>query len=669
MPAGRAALLGAAIGWLGACAVATGELAVLAVRTAGFRWGGPLPPDLLAASFGELLLSQTVVWVPATALAAALHARLARSAAGPAPFAAALVVAGAGLGSALAHGLVERHLGRLELVAAVAIVLVAARGAFWLAARAAARPAWGARLLGGALLLALALSAAGTLALLGSPLVDPGAIRPPHPATTPATPAARARAGPHVLWIVLDTARADRTSLHGYARPTTPFLAGLGQRAHVFDTAIADGTWTSPSHASMFTGLPVRAHGMGRTAVQLAPRFETVAETLARQGFRTAAFSNNPLIGPGTGLARGFQTARVPSRLAALGRPAVEIVLHRLGARPLLPFWDRDQGAAITNHLLRAWLDEAAGSGAPLFLFVNYMEAHLPWEIPERHRRELLDEVASARSRALRHRVYGDLEHALNQRVAREGAGFVDPADREVLRGLYDATIRYLDERVAELIGEFEARGLLADTLVIVTSDHGEYLGTHDLWSHLYRTYEDLTRVVLLVREPGGAQGTRTSTPVQLSDLHPTVLRQALGRAGGADPARDLVAVARQGGAPRVAVSEAGPFGARSGTAADTFRAPDTERGRALARAERSIRDERFKYVEPDGARAELYDLATDPGESHDVLERHGAEARRLAGELRRFEQAFPEHRPSAADLAPGSDLRRALRELGYVEE
>ncbi|HKJ24655.1 MAG TPA: sulfatase-like hydrolase/transferase, partial [Myxococcota bacterium] len=462
---------GAAWGWLVGAALAVAEWILLAGRSAGYGFGGPLPLSLLAASFGELFWSQVLLWTPATALVTAARAATGRR--DPAPFAASFAMLAGSAFTIAAHGAFEAHLGRLEVIAVLVIATVATVGVRRLTARAALARA--------ALVASALLGAAGFAALLHSPLYDPGSVAPPAAdASAPEPGGADSEAPepggagadadtprrPHVLWIVLDTARADRTSLLDAPRDTTPFLARFGAGAHVFDAAVSDGTWTSPSHASMFTGLPVRAHGVGRTAVQLSTRFETVAETLAHAGWATASFSNNPLIGSGSGLSRGFETRRIPSRLSALGASAAEIWIHRFGIRPPLPFWNRDHGAAVTNRLVADWLDARRDPARPVFVFVNYMEAHLPWEIPEAYRESFLEGERADRSRALRYQAYGDLERALNQRVAREGPGFLAPGDREVLVDLYDGTLRYLDARVAELLGLFEARGLLDDTLV-----------------------------------------------------------------------------------------------------------------------------------------------------------------------------------------------------------
>jgi arylsulfatase A-like enzyme len=665
-----AAGLGLAWGLVGAGAVGLAEFALAWWNASAAGSGGPVPPALLAASAGEFLWSQLLPWVPLTGLAGWLHAQIRGHGADgqTGAFAAALAVGGSGATWAVTTSSLPESLAAFDEVAGlVAAGLVALAVHRIASGPVAARLGFPGRGLGLAAAAVAALALVSGVAFVRSPLFDPGGYR-----ADLETPPAAARGGhPHVLWIVLDTVRADRLGLYGSERDTTPFLDAWSSDALVFDTAIADGTWTSPSHASMFTGRSVREHGVGRTTLVLDPQFPTVAERLSEAGYRTAAFSNNPLIGGAkNGLERGFATARVPVRLAGLGRPALERWVERAGIPPMLPWLDRDNGAALTIWLAARWLEQAAATGEPVFLFVNLVEAHLPWEVPEAHRRVFLDADDSARSRRLRRHAYGDLEHALNQRVAEEGTGFIAPDDRRILRSQYDAAIHYLDARVGELVGFFDRLGWRDRSVVVVTSDHGEYLGTHDLWSHLYRTYEDLLHVPLVLRPVGGTPGRRIDRPVQLSDLHPTLIRLALGGEAGDDAGRDLVAVAADDADARRVVSEAGDFGARAGTAANTFRAPDTKRGRLLARPEVAIRGDRFKLVRPEKGRLELYDLQADPGEKRSVLSQHREEARALAAELRRWEESRPAHEPSMADLLePGSEMRRALLELGYVEE
>jgi hypothetical protein len=193
---------------------------------------------------------------------------------------------------------------------------------------------------------------------------------------------------PHVLWIVLDTVRADHMSLHGYARDTTPRLAAFAKDALVFDRAIANGIWTLPSHTSMFTGQSVWEHGADHRNPQMPAGRATVAEVLSDHGYATAVFSNNPWVAPPTGLTRGFDDCHIIYHLRHVARSSIGAMIERLGVQPPLPWLDEDFGGALTNRLIADWLAQHTGDRS-LFLFVNYMDAHLPYRVPRPFRAKL----------------------------------------------------------------------------------------------------------------------------------------------------------------------------------------------------------------------------------------------------------------------------------------
>jgi arylsulfatase A-like enzyme len=675
---GRSDAVGEAEGSSPLAALATGAATGLVV--AGIlglaEWGavlwlapgrelyGAVPWDLVGAALGERVVTHALIWCPLLAGVAFLH-RLARRAdrATPLPWLVGGVVVGVGVvvlpASLYLAGLRAPRLAwglrGAALLAAVGLVL-------WLRGRRLPR-----RPLVLAACVALLLALVTGALFRASPWFDPAAYRvPPFEGAGPATVAAR----PHVLLVVLDTVRADRMSLYGWSRATTPYLEELARSAIVFERAIADGTWTIPSHASLFTGRPVRQHGAGLVVPALDGRLPTLAETLSQAGYRTASFSNNSLVSSRTGLDRGFAESRALSGLRAWSRFSWEGVVEALGVPPPLPWLEPDDGAAVTNDLIARWLDAEGTGDAPVFLFVNYLEAHLPWRVPAEFRRRFMTEEQLRRSYALRRSVHGEIVGLMNRRVIEQGSGLISPADAEVLRRQYEASIRYLDHRVEELLGLFAQRGMLDDTLVVITSDHGEYLDSHGMWSHLFGAFNALTHVPLLIREPGRRAPLRVAAPVQLSDVYATVLAAALGRPAAAGPfaARDLVALARAAEGERIAISEVGPLGA-----AGTLR-EQRQRARAdLARLAVPIvtaQDARFKYVESPLARPRLYDLRRDPLELYDVMRYHPEAADRLAGHLRLWRAAVPTHNPRGPVPVPDSDgAEDLLRELGYLQE
>lgn len=398
---------------------------------------------------------------------------------------------------------------------------------------------------------------------------------------------------PNVLLIVMDTVRADHLSPYGYPKRTAPTLERLASEGVLFEQAISAGSWTLPSHATLFTGLYARDHHTTAANWKLEAGFETLAEVLGAAGYRTAGFSNNPWISDASGLTQGFSTFLDMWRDASRGR-------------------DGDDGATRTNELLLDWLD-SAGRDRPFFVFVNFMEPHLPYAPPEAFARRFVpvgtppDVLAELRG----------WQHPRELGYVLRVPGYgVTPEQFRILGALYDAEIACLDSRIDDLVRGLEARGLLESTLVIVTSDHGEHLGDHALMDHKMSLYDALIHVPLIVRYPPRIpRGVRIRGLVQTNDVFPTVL--------------GLCGVARR--APRGAF----PLPLRDG---DTVRdralsefGPPTEflriaagrfPGVSFARFDRSlaaVRESRYKYIWSSDGRSELYDLANDPGEEHDL--------------------------------------------------
>ncbi len=531
-----------------------------------------------------------------------------------------------------------------------------------------------------------------------SPLYWPARWRLPHVRSA----ASAAPRGPHVLWIMLDTVRADHTGVYGYRRPTTPFLQDWAKSAIVFDNAYGDGIWTVPSQSSMFTGLPARVHGANFHHLWLDDEHVTLAEVLRDAGYATVAFTNNPMVTSETNLAQGFDVCRSMIHMKQLSRFSIEAVLEISGIGPPAPWLRSDFGAALTSRSADQWLEDVLPDGRPVFMYVNLMEAHLPYRVPGEFRSMCMDAQQRLRSYQLRRAAYGDLTGVLCRRYNLEDPGFFAEADRDVVVNLYDAAIRYLDERAAELIRMFDQRGLLEDTLVVISSDHGEYLGEHGMWDHTLQTYNEITRVAILLKEPGRTSGLRVRTPVQPSDLFGTILRATLGAGGtlGHDGARDLLAMAASAersetpaGAPVPrAPLDHSPSAAGAADRADEppsseasrivviecFGPDSTMTAQLLASANETIRrramgqiavtDGRFKLIRSAAGREEVYDLTLDPGERRNLAASPLEPASRLRAWLDEWNRRVPPRKPrDPAGTDRSDELQESLRSLGYV--
>jgi arylsulfatase A-like enzyme len=325
-----------------------------------------------------------------------------------------------------------------------------------------------------------------------------------------------ARAGtPNVLLLVIDTQRADHLSLYGYPRNTSPRLDRLARESVVFENAYANSTWTLPTHATMFTGrLPFehRAGVIGRS--RLDGQFETLAEALGKQGYATGAFVANVFwVGRHTGLRRGFHRyedfyGNIGDGFArtAIGRRISYDVLPHAG---IVELPGRKSAEDINRALLR-WLDRKGDR--PFFAFANYFDVHTPLLPPPPY----AGSYSGLSERERRTYAIG-LEEL-------EGADTPPSADSlEAFVDLYDESIRYLDSQVGALVDSLAARGILDNTLVIVTSDHGESWGEHGLMFHAHSLYRELTHVPLIIRFPSRIPPGRHSDPVGLDRIPATV--------------------------------------------------------------------------------------------------------------------------------------------------
>ena len=329
-------------------------------------------------------------------------------------------------------------------------------------------------------------------------------------------PAARANA-PNVVLIILDTVRAASLSLYGYERPTTPKLAEFARRGVVFETGIATAPWTLPSHASVFTGrLP---HELGVDwRVPLDERYPTIAEVLRGRGYLTAGFvANTGYVNKSTGLARGFdhyEDYRISLGEVIRSSSVARFVADNFRVRTILQndeHLNRKSAAHINDEFL-SWLDRKRNR--PFFAFLNYYDAHGPYLPPAPY-----DRMFGARA-------HGKLSplHRWNWDPARRHGDLSAQELNEEIAA-YDGALAYLDEQLDRLFKSLAERGMLENTVVIITADHGEEFGEHAVYDHGNSLYLPSVHVPLLISYPAGVPaGARISAPVTLRDVPATIL-------------------------------------------------------------------------------------------------------------------------------------------------
>jgi arylsulfatase A-like enzyme len=434
---------------------------------------------------------------------------------------------------------------------------------------------------------------------------------------------------PNLVFIVLDTVRADHLAPYGYARVTTPGLDRFVQRcATRYTEAYSTSSWTLPSHGSLFTGLYPSEHGAYhcRTADHgnvplctevfaqpLRPDVPTLAERLRANGYETGAIVANVMyLDHRLGFDRGF--AHYDDRWGAqfnfLLLPQLAGFLPHLGHSP-------ERSADSITDLAVNWIT-ARSKERPFFLLLNYLDAHFPYLPPPPH-----------------DRVFGE-EYPLNP--------YGPPKPMWPL--LYDRELHFLDEQVTRLLHSIDAQGLMEKTVVIITSDHGEAFGEHGFWRHDRILYEEVLRVPLYVKGVGPCRGATSQAHMTGLDVYHLALR-------GVGLEADTFAVPP---AKVLAELHGSPY-----LKTDPIDPPVDPNRDLLAWMEG-----RVKWIVSSNDPPEAYDLETDPGEQRNLATDADQVAR-----ARDFAAAWwAAHPPIVTSIRHphvlDAESRDRMRQLGY---
>ena len=394
---------------------------------------------------------------------------------------------------------------------------------------------------------------------------------------------------PNVLLVSIDSLRADHVGAYGYARETSPAIDTLARDGALFESAISSAPWTVPAHMTLLTGLPPEVHDVVTVRQKLSPDAVTLAEVLQDAGYATAAFVSGPTVMAHYGFGQGF---------ASYDESMVE-------RRPKLA------GAAVSSpglvDLVSGWLDRwsTAETREPFFVFLHMWDVHYDY-VPPREYVERFDPGYD-----------GDLDvrrFETNERLHRGMA----PRDLRHLIALYDGEIRFTDDHLARLVAKLRTLGVLDDTIVVVTSDHGEEFFEHGAKGHAKTLYDEVLRVPLVVRYPRRvAPAQRVTQQVRLMDVAPTILGLAGVTAPEGFGASDV--------APEHRFADVSPY--LAGPASPPFPVlPAFSSNLWLSGKQHAVRTADAKLIRyepalplrpplPSRVGTEVFDLALDPGE------------------------------------------------------
>ncbi|MGC9347637.1 MAG: sulfatase [Anaerolineae bacterium] len=467
----------------------------------------------------------------------------------------------------------------------------------------------------------------------------------------------------NIVLLTVDCLRADRLGSARDASSLAPYLDGLAGHSSVFTEAFAVGPRTAESFPAILTSTYPLAFG---GSWRLPEARTTLAETLQRAGFATAAFHSNPYLSTNLGYGKGFdrfwdsmEATPAVSKLAARVAPLLktESPIYRFLRRLIRRFETQTEATYYTraeevNARAVSWLSEQQD---PFFLWLHYMDLHYPFNPPSSF-------VQRIRPAGIPKAQQADI-------VVRslEDPASVTEDEAQILKDLYDAGLLYVDQSIGQLIDTLRELELYDDTLMLVTADHGEEFREHGDFGHgadihrlkegqpILKLYDELLHVPLLVRVPDGpARARRISGLVSLIDLAPTVV-DLLGLEAVTGWQGRSLAPLLHGETDRV---RAGVFSEYA------------VQGEAQSRPIIAYRTEDWKLIyDGVGGKHELYDLARDRGERNNVYELKPPT-------LKTLEQAVQKHlaevvrmdesEPDAARLT--SKVAERLKGLGYIE-
>lgn len=383
--------------------------------------------------------------------------------------------------------------------------------------------------------------------------------------------------GPNIILISIDTLRADHIGGYGYERDTTPTLDKLMERGTSFSSAIAPSPWTLPSHASLFTSLYPHTHGVIDNFLALSEDVPTLGPILKRKGYKVAGFTASPNLDARHGYIRGFDAY------------ACEEV----------------RAPVICDRALR-WLDLFPEE--KFFLFLHFYDVHTDYEpLPQ-----YLSKFETSYEGSLDGKV-GTLYRV------RRGEISVSEADVRHLINLYDAEIRQLDAALEMFFDTLEKKGMFSNTIVVITSDHGEEFLEHGGVLHGVTLYDELLRIPLIIAGPGIPAGRIREEQVQLIDVMPTILDLCDAGAPASLEGKSLVPLILGEDAEWTEIAFA-----------------EADHKNVKHDIKRAVRTDRYKlYYDRHTKEEELYDLALDPGEQRNVIQSRPEVARSLRGALR----------------------------------
>lgn len=452
------------------------------------------------------------------------------------------------------------------------------------------------------------------------------------PAATPPP-----EAPPNIIFISIDTLRADHLGCYGYERDTSPGIDALAKESVRFDHAFSQSSWTLPSHMSMMTSQYPHVHGVETGRKPLPDSAVTLAEVLSSSGYYTAAFVSWVYVDSRYGFSQGFDAFKelIPPK-------------NKVDSSTKWSFKAKQVADAAIE-----WVEKPNRGETPFFLFVHFFDPHIDYAPPDGYDKMFDPDYAGPAQGTFQWlKTYIKGIHRVPNKIA--------PRDLEHVKALYDGEIRYTDLHIKRLLDAVDKHVGLDNCLVVLTSDHGEEFFDHgSMEGHQWTLYDEIIHVPLIIRFPQHRHaGKVVSDPVELIDIAPTIIDFACAEAPPNFEGRSLRPLAT--------------------SPPDAERLVFAETRRHTVR--QSIRGPRYKLIhtDPTGTNArgipivsgyQLFDLEADPGEQKNIFDPDQDISKLLVSRLAAIRQsAGPgEDEDEDIEVELSDEELRLLKSLGYA--
>jgi arylsulfatase A-like enzyme len=436
---------------------------------------------------------------------------------------------------------------------------------------------------------------------------------------------------PNIILVVMDTAGARRCSVYGHTRETTPGLSHIAREGTLYQSCFATSAWTIPSHLSLFSGLYPSELGLPDKTNQVPEVFYTLPEVLQQMGYHTVGISCNGLVGHQRGFdvfyemdtpffSEGYHQDKFNTKFIKevtdreLGRLwhfikyiiqekrflfPIQNVLERLYKKHCVDLYHKTSGATERTFKLSEYLIKKYQGGKPLFLFLNLMETHWKYNPPLSYH-NIINISKQEREKLYQYDHQDFYIQAL------------PPEMMSKIYLLYEQGLYFLDDKLFDFYRFLEAQEVKDNTLLAITSDHGEALGEHGLWGHIFGLYNEILQIPLVVKYPAGLAAPGESRRLaQLNDLFATILEVVQAPFPLPESSRSLLSADRE-----YAFAE---HYQNIGLQAIHKQIPDYQPRPFMQPCRCVIDGEFFKLIEWADGRLELYDLNRDFEESRNL--------------------------------------------------